>query len=115
MKRPIETIACCVIAATFAACADNVAAPEALEVAPGGIAPLQTVAVASSGAEQASGTGVFAGDGSSYRECLGEVVHVHNEIPFRWHRVVTPSGNVMFSDPFIPNAGVGQTEGLTSG
>jgi hypothetical protein len=115
MRHYLAGFTCSILAASISACAERVAEPQAGGADGRTPARVEAATVASSGAEQASGTGVFVGDGTSYRDCLGEMAHVHNEMPFRWHMVVTPSGNVMFSDPFISNAGTGQTEGLASG
>ncbi|MFL5562464.1 MAG: hypothetical protein ACJ79K_13400 [Gemmatimonadaceae bacterium] len=115
MTYHMAALTLCVFTAGISACADRATAPDADGGAARSPARAETFAVTSAGAEQAWGTSAFIGDGSEYRECLGEVVHIHNEMPIRWHRVIAPSGNVMFSDPFIPNAGTGQTEGLTSG
>src|SRR6476619_3878255 len=108
MTHPLAAFTFSILAAGICACAERVAAPEANGVGPQGLALVQAAPSEATGAEQSSGTGVFVGDGTSYRPCLGEMAHVHNEMPFRWHMVVTPSGNVMFSDPFIPNVGTGQ-------
>jgi hypothetical protein len=111
MRHPTKAIALSLLVIAAGACADGIVAPTAQEARQHSDA----LAAAATGAENDWGTGVFVGDGTSYRPCLGEMAHVHNEMPFRWHMVVTPSGNVMFSDPFIPNGGTGQTEGLSSG
>jgi hypothetical protein len=103
MRVPINTIVSCLLVSALGACAD-VEAPSG----PAG-ATLQV------GAVQERGTGVFIGDGTIFFDCLGEYVHVHNEFPLTWHRIVTPSGNVVFKDPFVPNGGSGRAEGLTSG
>lgn len=115
MRYHIGIASLCSIAFVLGGCGDEVTAPVTqLSGAASAAAPAPTTTV-SSGAAQDWGTGVFVGDATVYRDCVGEFVHVHNEMPFRWHRVVTPSGNVMFSDPFIPNAGTGETVGLTTG
>ena len=108
MRHPIAATILSVLAAGVCACTDRVTAPESVPVR-------GPVVLSATAANQEWGTGLFVGDGTRYLSCLGEYVHIHNEMPFRWHRVVTPSGNVTFSDPFIPNAGTGQTSGLTSG
>ena len=112
MRHPIAATILSVFAIGVSACADRITAPtEPAFVQP----PRMLAAAAATGATEEWGTGLFAGEGTRYLSCLGEYVHIYNAMPFRWHRVVTPSGNVTFSDPFIPNAGTGRTVGLTSG
>src|SRR5690348_10714262 len=115
MRPHTAALTLCAFAIGISACADGVAAPAARQRASGGLFLAEAAPTASSGAQQTQGTGTWVGDGNVYFDCLGEVAHVHNEMPFRWRQVVTPSGNVLFSDPFIPNAGTGQAVGLTSG
>jgi hypothetical protein len=107
MRRPIETLSFFVALGAMTACADRVTDP-ARTVDAGG------VQAAASGAAHESGYGVFVGDGTNYIDCIGEDVHTHVEFPFRWSRTVTPSGNIVFKDPFVAG-GTGHLEGLTSG
>jgi hypothetical protein len=109
MKPALTRVTFCAIAIAVSACADRVAGPVVPDIVSSGV-----LASASGGAEKESGYGVFVGDGTRYLDCIGEYFHAHTEFPFRWSRTVTPSGNVVFKDPFI-KGGHGQAEGLTSG
>lgn len=66
-------------------------------------------------AVQERGEGVLDGSGTFFLPCLGEAVQVQSLSPFTYHRTVTPSGNIIFTDHFIPGASTGTAVGLTSG
>lgn len=114
MKTALKRVTLCAIAIAVTACADRATGPAAPDAASSDAASSSVLASASGGAVRESGYGVFVGDGTRYLDCIGEDFHVHNEFPFQWFRTVTPSGNVVFKDPFI-KGGFGHAEGLTSG
>jgi hypothetical protein len=66
-------------------------------------------------ASVSSGTTAFEGHGSSYQDCVGEVLQFNVHIPIRYRRVVSASGNILFVDPFIPQGAFGTATGQTSG
>ena len=109
MKTALKRVTFCAIAIAVSACADRVAGPATPDEASSSV-----LASVSGGAVKESGYGVLVGDGTRYLDCIGEDFHAHNEFPFKWSRTVTPSGNVVFKDPFI-EGGFGRAEGLTSG
>jgi hypothetical protein len=111
MKTRIETLGLFLVMSAMCACADGSGGPVAPRIA----ASDGPLVARSTGAVQERGTSTFGGDGVNYIPCIGEFVHSHAEFPFRWHQVTTPSGTVVFNDQFIPNAGTGSLEGLTSG
>lgn len=66
-------------------------------------------------AQSERGSGVLDGSGTFFIPCLGEALEASSSSPFTFHRTVTPSGNVVFTDHFIPGASTGSAVGLTSG
>jgi hypothetical protein len=59
------------------------------------------------GATVESGEGVFVSQGTFFLGCLGATVTEDSRIPFRYRRTVSPSGNVHYSEMFVPGTGTG--------
>ncbi|HSJ15763.1 MAG TPA: hypothetical protein VK939_15260 [Longimicrobiales bacterium] len=66
------------------------------------------------GALSEGGTGTFVDSGEVYFPCLDEFVRVEVEVPYQYRLVVTPGGNVLFADHFLPGQATGTITGLTS-
>lgn len=105
--KPIQSMAALLVLAVWdLGCGDTIVSPRSAEVL-----PQPTFA-----AFQERGEGVFVSSGEYGLDCLTEIVHeVRTEIPFRYHLTVTPNGNTILTDPFIPGTGTGTLVGLTSG
>jgi hypothetical protein len=91
-----------------AACADGPTplAPEA-EINGGDVALATASAV--------KGTGVFSLDQYVFFECAGEVVHNVFQVPYTFHRVVTPSGDYVYVEQWDGREATGTLTGLTTG
>jgi hypothetical protein len=114
MRHYTAAFTLCVFAAGISACADEVAAPEMRGVALPETVPYLAM-MQSNGTIQESGVALFVNDYSEYFDCLGETVHMHMEVPFRWKLTTTPSGNVIDVEPLLQGQGTGHAEGLASG
>lgn len=106
MRTVTRSCSSCIVLsalALIAGCTDPTSSPRLL---PGGV---------SLAAVQSRGEGTFVGNGVRYFDCIGEPGAIHVEIPYRFHRVETPSGAVHFVDPFIPQGATGTLVGETTG
>ena len=59
------------------------------------------------GASVDKGEGVFVAHSTFFLPCLGETITENSRIPFRYHLVQTPNGNVHYSEMYIPGTATG--------
>lgn len=107
MKIPKTPLTFCVVLAASLACAERVTSPASTAGDAG-------VLASTTGATHESGYGLLTGDDTRYVDCIDDVLHFHAEFPYQWTRTATPSGTVVFKDPFIAG-GWGRAESLTNG